>query len=111
MTLALTPAGGTRVEGEGRGEKRSSGCGANAVPRNEAMARIYRLILSDHDHEDADRQTASLAGMAVTLLIVVVCLFLIRELHNKAAIEDCLLAGHHNCDAIVAKLYGTSFPR
>jgi hypothetical protein len=75
------------------------------------MTRIYRLILSDQDHEDADRQSASLAGMAVTLLIVVVCLFLLRELHNKAAIEDCLLAGRSNCDSIVAKLNGTSYPR
>ena len=75
------------------------------------MTRIYRLIASDEDHEDEDRQTASLAGMAVTLLIVVVCLFLLRELHNKAAIEDCLLAGRNNCDTVVARLNGTTFPR
>jgi hypothetical protein len=75
------------------------------------MARIYRLILSDDDYADADRQTASLAGMAVTLLIVVVCLFLLRELHNKGAIEDCLLAGRSNCDAVVAMLNGPTYPR
>jgi hypothetical protein len=75
------------------------------------MTRIYRLIVSDQDHEDADRQSASLAGMAVTLLIVVVCLFLLKELHNKAAIEDCLLAGRNNCDTVVARLNGTTFPR
>jgi hypothetical protein len=72
------------------------------------MARIYRFIFSDEDRQASDRQTASLAGMAVTLLIVVVCLFLLKELHNKAAIEDCLLAGRNNCDAIVARLYGAS---
>ena len=75
------------------------------------MAKIYRLILSDKDYEAADRQTASLAGMAVTLLIVVVCLFLLRQLHHKGAIEDCLLAGRANCDAVVAKLYSPSYPR
>jgi hypothetical protein len=77
------------------------------------MTRIYRLLVTDDDEEGADRQTASLAGMAVTLLIVVVCLFLLRELHNKAAVEDCLLAGRNNCDTIVAQLYGPSptYPR
>jgi hypothetical protein len=81
------------------------------------MARIYRLFYSDEDLEApedrkaADRQTASLAGMAITLLIVVVSLFLLRELHNKAAIEDCLLAGRSNCDAVVASLYATAHQR
>jgi hypothetical protein len=75
------------------------------------MTRIYRLLISDDDHEAEDRQSASLAGMAVTLLIVVVCLFLLKELHNKAAIEDCLLAGRNNCDSIVAKLYGNTYSR
>ena len=75
------------------------------------MARVYRFSFPDENHEAADRQTASLAGMAVTLLIVVACLFLLRELHNKGAIEDCLLAGRSNCDAVVAKLYGAASPR
>ena len=75
------------------------------------MARVHRLIFTDDTHEDADRQTASLAGMAVTLLIVVVCLFLLRELHNKAAIEDCLLAGRNNCDRVLAVLNGHTYPR
>jgi uncharacterized membrane protein len=75
------------------------------------MTRIYRLILSDDDHADADRQSASLAGMAVTLLIVVVCLFLLKELHNKGAIEDCMLSGRTNCDVVVARLYSNTYPR
>jgi uncharacterized membrane protein len=81
------------------------------------MARIYRLFYSDQDldaaedRKAADRQTASLAGMAITLLIVVVCLFLLKELHNKTAIEDCLLAGRSNCDAVVASLYATAHQR
>ena len=69
------------------------------------MSRIYRFFYSDDEIEAADRQTASLAGLAVTLLIVVVSLFLLRELHNKGAIEDCLLAGRNNCDAVVASLH------
>lgn len=75
------------------------------------MARIYRFLYSDQDLEAADRQTTSLAGMAITLLIVVVSLFLLKELHNKAAVEDCLLAGRSNCDAVVASLYATAHQR
>ena len=47
--------------------------------------------------EDADRQTASLAAVAVTLLLLVIGLFLVRVLHHTATIEDCLLSGRTNC--------------
>ena len=68
------------------------------------MPRIGRLLFAEDDQEDADRQTASLAGLAVTLLLVVIGLFLVRVLHDKGAVEDCLLAGRHNCDAVVTSL-------
>jgi hypothetical protein len=68
------------------------------------MSRIFRLTYRDDDQDGADRQTASLAGLAVALLLVVIGLFLVRELQAKAAIEDCLLAGRSTCD--VAQLAG-----
>jgi hypothetical protein len=55
--------------------------------------------------ETANRQTSSLAGVAVTLVLLVIGLFLVRELHAKAAIEDCLLAGRSNCDWLVQAQY------
>jgi hypothetical protein len=60
-----------------------------------------RPWLVEKDEDTADRQTASLAGVAVTLLLLVVGLFLVRELHAKAAIEDCLMAGRNYCDMLV----------
>jgi len=51
----------------------------------------------DERQQEADRQTASLGAVAITLLLIVVGLFLVRELHAKAALEDCLLAGRTNC--------------
>jgi hypothetical protein len=48
----------------------------------------------------ADRQTASLAGLAVALLVIVVGLFLVHRLHREGMIEDCLLAGRGNCAPI-----------
>lgn len=67
------------------------------------MPRIVHLIFTgdDADRDEADRQTASLAGLAVTLLLVVVGLFLIHQLRHKGLIEDCLLAGGRNCDAVL----------
>ena len=60
-----------------------------------------RLLFAEDDQDGADRQTASLAGLAVTLALVVVCLFLIRTLQAKGAAEDCLLSGRPNCDTVV----------
>lgn len=53
---------------------------------------------------EEDRLTASLAGLAVALMLVVAGLFLIHHLHDKARIEDCLMAGRFNCDAVLASL-------
>ena len=60
-----------------------------------------RPWLVEEDDDAANRQTASLAGVAVTLLLLVVGLFLVRELHAKSAIEDCLMAGRIQCDWLV----------
>jgi hypothetical protein len=65
------------------------------------MPKTYRFGFSSDDIEAADRQTASLAGLAVSLTVLVVCLFLMNELHHKAVIEDCLLSGRLNCDMLV----------
>lgn len=67
------------------------------------MSRLARLIFTgDDEQHEADRQTASLAGLAVALLLVVVGLFLIKQLHAKTLLEDCLLSGRTNCDTVVA---------
>jgi hypothetical protein len=63
------------------------------------------ILREEDDEAAADRQTASLAGIAVTLLLLIVGLFLVRELHAKAAIEDCLMAGRSNCDWLVQAQY------
>jgi hypothetical protein len=66
------------------------------------MPRIARFVfIRDDDEDGADRQTASLAGLAVTLLLVVVGLFLFHQLHSKCVVEDCLLSGRTNCDAML----------
>jgi hypothetical protein len=66
------------------------------------MAKTYRFSFVDEDREGADRQTASLGGLAITLLIVVACLFVLKQLHAKTALEDCLMSGRTNCAVIYA---------
>jgi len=67
------------------------------------MAQVQNLGFSrDDEQEEVDRQTASLAGLAVTLFLVVAGLFVIHQLEIKGAVEDCLLARHSNCDSILS---------
>ena len=49
----------------------------------------------------ADRQTASLAAIVVILLLLVCGLYLVQQLRTAAAVQDCLMSGRRNCDAMV----------
>ncbi len=53
------------------------------------------------EQEEANRVTASLAGLAMALFLVVAGLFLVQHLRDKARIEDCLLSGRLSCDELV----------
>lgn len=68
------------------------------------MHQNHRLLDDIADEEAANRRTASLAGVAVTLLLLVVGLFLVRELHAKSLIEDCLMSGRTDCDLVMSNL-------
>ena len=65
------------------------------------MMRQRMTIRLEDDQTEDNRVTASLAGLALALALVVVSLFLVHHLHDTAAIEDCLLAGRANCDLLV----------
>jgi hypothetical protein len=55
----------------------------------------------DDEDEDANRQTRSLAGLAIILGLAVIAIFLVQHLRRESQIEDCLLARHANCDALL----------
>jgi hypothetical protein len=61
------------------------------------MRRTQRWRDLEDEEAGADRQTKSLAGLAVSLFLVVLSLGLIHILHNKSCLEDCLLSGRSNC--------------
>lgn len=58
---------------------------------------------AEDDTVASDRQTKSLAGLAAALLLVIAGLFLIQHLRDKARVEDCLMSGRFNCDAVAAR--------
>ena len=55
----------------------------------------------DDDDRNARRQTASLAGVAITLLLLVGGLFLVQQLRSASVIGDCLMSGRRNCDVLM----------
>jgi len=65
------------------------------------MFQQRRWAQDVEEQETANRQTASLAGVAITLLLLVLGLFLVRALQTQSRIEDCLMAGRSNCDQLV----------
>ena len=71
------------------------------------MGHIHKLDFTEPAEEtgeeraEANRQTASIAGLAVALLLVVVGLWIVRELHAESVLEDCLMSGQRGCSAIV----------
>jgi hypothetical protein len=56
--------------------------------------------MDEREQEEAgeNRQTASLVGVAITLVLLILGLFLVHRLHWAGALEDCLMAGRSNCD-------------
>lgn len=63
-----------------------------------------RRVSAQYDEDEqaeANRVTGSLAGLAFALFLVVIGLFLVQNLASKARLEDCLLSGRNNCDALV----------
>ena len=58
---------------------------------------------ADTEQAEANRVTASLAGLAAALLFVVVGLTVVNHLRDQGRVEDCLMSGRNNCDQLVAE--------
>lgn len=53
------------------------------------------------DQEEANRRTAGLAAIVVVLLLLIGGLLLTQTLRQKSQLEDCLMAGRRDCDALL----------
>jgi hypothetical protein len=54
------------------------------------------------DHEADQRRSAALIGLIIILALAIAGVWLVRELREKSALEDCLMAGRTNCAPIDA---------
>jgi hypothetical protein len=54
----------------------------------------------DEKDDEDDRVTRNLAGLAFTLALVVIGLFLIRQLGATSKLQDCVMSGRTNCAPI-----------
>lgn len=69
------------------------------------MRSIYRVIamspaihrIAELPEQAANRQSQSLAALAITLGLVVAGVFLADTLHAQAAFQDCVLSGSEAC--------------
>jgi len=60
------------------------------------MSPTFRSF-AEPDEQAANRQSTSLAALAVTLALVVASLYLVQQLRAHAAYEDCVLSGRAGC--------------
>jgi hypothetical protein len=55
----------------------------------------------NRDDDDEARRTLGLIALALVLGLALAASYLVERLRREGQIEDCLLAGRSNCDALV----------
>jgi hypothetical protein len=58
---------------------------------------MLRRTTEDEIAEGEARRTNASMGLIVILVLAIAGVLLVRELREKGRIEDCLMAGRHNC--------------
>ncbi len=59
-------------------------------------------VTQEHPDDAANRQTQSLAGLALTLLLIVASLYLVRTIRAQSEVQDCLLSGRVACTTLAS---------
>lgn len=61
---------------------------------------VHRPLSDETEQQSvANRQTAGLVGIVITLVILIVGLFLVQQLRTSSMFEDCVMSGRGNCSA------------
>jgi hypothetical protein len=53
-----------------------------------------------NDPEPDGNRGRALAGLVIAAILLVVCLWLARELRSASQIQDCVMSGRSNCQPI-----------
>jgi hypothetical protein len=63
----------------------------------------FRIFLAMTDPEQGGSRRGAIAGLAVAVVLLVVGLWLARELTATSKMQDCLMSGRTNCNVIPAQ--------
>jgi len=55
---------------------------------------------SEDGDDGEQRRSAALIGLIIILVLAIAGVVIVRELREKSRLEDCLMAGRHNCAPI-----------
>ncbi len=59
---------------------------------------VHRPLVEENDRQQvANRQTGGLLGIAITLVLLIVGLFLVQQLRSATSLQDCVMSGRTNC--------------
>ena len=61
------------------------------------MRQIVASRHAEDSQTEANRLTASLAGLGFMLALVIAGLVLVRHMREQSRLEDCVMAGRINC--------------
>jgi hypothetical protein len=81
---------------------RSPWLAVEAAEEESEMFDSQRFEREARTTDAAQRQTLSLAGLAVTLAVLVASVYLVQRLSHTTRVEDCLMANRLNCDRVAS---------
>jgi hypothetical protein len=88
----------------GRGRRNRNALPSRYAPNSGGLTLIAVGGPMRNRHEDDreadDRRTAALMGLAIVLSLAIAGVVLVRDLGEKAKLEDCLMSGRTNCAPI-----------
>lgn len=86
--------------------------GVCSIARDDGKSEPRRFALPDSpcltefamtDPEKAESRRPAIAGLIIAVVLLVVGLWLARELTASSKMQDCLMSGRTNCNVIPAQ--------
>jgi hypothetical protein len=72
----------------------------NDEPQKITLQSTKSETTSPRDAETEGSRTPAMAGLAIAVVLLVVGLWLARELTAASKMQDCLMSGRTNCNTI-----------
>jgi hypothetical protein len=72
----------------------------NIKPQNTRSQNTKPENIKPEDAESQGSRTPAMAGLAIAVVLLVVGLWLARELTAASKMQDCLMSGRTNCNVI-----------